>query len=515
VSPGRRLIVAVLVLSATAGAQASRSASGQSLPSPASLAPAVPAPAATRALRHVERLVSGAPGARGDVTLAMMRLVRAYSSLAAPQRRRAERVFARPTSRNDPEGSAYSAPEAAASPACTANFCVHWVEKGRDAPPLADSNGAADGDGIPDYIELNERVAEHVFAVENTKLGWRAPKSDGRRGGGRAKTDIYAVDLGGGLFGYAAPDRGQQQGRGIRRSLYGYLVVDDDYSRRQFPGTKAAEDLEVTLAHEYNHILQFTYDAFQDVWMAESTAVWMEDHVYDGINDYLRYMGRWARRTRVPLTANSIKVYGSAVWNHWLEHRYGAKTIRNAWARGKRLRAAGFSVASYRSAIRAVSSDGFNIDFARFARDVAEWRTDRVFAEGHTFPDAQRLGVLRPGAQPKVRRLNHATFQMLRLRVRRGRGVTLRAATPRGVETGLALVGRIGSARHGRVVSRLRFRRHGGGIAVTLGRPARFDRITAVLINADTAKRGFDGRRVDWNYLHDGARFRVSARVAR
>jgi hypothetical protein len=50
---------------------------------------------------------------------------------------------------------------------------------------------------------------------------------------------------------------------------------------------------------------------------------------------------------------------------------------------------------------------------------------------------------------------------------------------------------------------------------VSLGRPARFDRITAVLINADTAKRGFDGRRVDWNYLHDGARFRVSAGVVR
>ena len=46
----------------------------------------------------------------------------------------------------------------------------------------------------------------------------------------------------------------------------------------------------MTLAHEYNHILQFGYDAYQDAWFAESTAVWMEDQVYNGINDYLRYV---------------------------------------------------------------------------------------------------------------------------------------------------------------------------------------------------------------------------------
>ena len=45
-----------------------------------------------------------------------------------------------------------------------------------------------------------------------------------------------------------------------------------------------------------------------------------------------------------------------------------------------------------------------------------------------------------------------------------------------------------------------------------LGRPGRFQRITAVVVNADTRAEGFSARRLDWNYLTDTAPFRVRAR---
>ncbi len=79
----------------------------------------------------------------------------------------------------------------------------------------------------------------------------------------------------------------------------------------------------------------------------------------------------------------------------------------------------------------------------------------------------------------------------------------------------LALVGRIGSEKRGRVVSRLTFKRRGGRMSVRLSRPGRFDRITAVLINADTRAFGFSARRFDWNYLTDTAPFRARVRVVR
>ena len=89
---------------------------------------------------------------------------------------------------------------------------------------------------MPDYVEEVEQVAEHVHYVENVKLGWREPKSDGRLGGGVGKTDIYLSDVGSSLFGYAAPDRGQaSRGHRLPRRLHGYLVLDNDYDTVRVP----------------------------------------------------------------------------------------------------------------------------------------------------------------------------------------------------------------------------------------------------------------------------------------
>ncbi len=428
----------------------------------------------------------------------------------APLARPTER--ARPAGHTDPNRNAYTVPQAPRSPACTQHFCVHWVAVGLDAPNLTDGNG----DGVPDFVERVEAVAEHVYSVENGKLGWRHPKSDGTTGGGRGKTDIYLTQIGGALFGYAAPDRGQASpGHRVPRRLHGYLVLDNDYAASEFPGTTQLGDLEVTLAHEYDHILQFGYDAYQDPWFAESTAVWMEDQVYDGSDDYLRYVRRWVHRYDTPMTTSSIKEYGSAVWNHWLAHRYGRSIIRKAWAGAIHAKPGGFSVAAYDAAIRAAGHSNFGQDFARFARDTAEWRTGRVFREGPLYPNVSRQGSLPLNGHTLSRLLNHTTYQLLRVSGRHGRAVVVRALAPRGIGAGLALVGRTGSERHGRVVSRLRYRPGGGAMSVRLADPGRFDRITAVVINADTSALGFDTRRLDWRYLRDGVPFEVSGRVVR
>jgi hypothetical protein len=424
--------------------------------------------------------------------------------------------LARPTDHPHPARHAYSVPEARRSPACGGQFCVHWVDEGIDAPNLADENGVRDGDGVPDYVEQVLTVGAHVHAIENGKLGWRPPRSDGRRGGRRGKTDVYLKELGQLLFGYAAPDRGQApDGQRLPRRLHGYLVLDNDYDPFQYPGTKALADLEVTFAHEYCHILQMNYDAYQDAWMAESTAVWMEDQVYNGINDYLRYVRRWVQLYRTPLTANSIREYGATVWNEWLVRRYGRRILRSAWLRAAHTRPGGFSVASYDSAIRAAGSSDFSRDFARFARDAAEWRTGSRFREGRRYPDIPRDGSLPRNGRRLERSLNHATFELLRVHAQGGRALVARASAPPGVAAGLALVGRIGGERFGRVVAKLRYRRRGGTLTVRLGHPGRFARITAVVINADTQAEGFSARRLDWNYLTDTAPFRVRARSVR
>ena len=419
---------------------------------------------------------------------------------------------ARPTDDPDPNRNAYSVPEAPGSPACSAHFCVHWVAVGLDAPDLSDR----DGDRAPDFVERVLRVAERVHAIENGKLGWREPRSDGRKGGRRGKTDVYLSQIGPEFFGYAAPDRGQATRRHrIPRRLHGYLVLDNDYSRFEFPGTNPLEDLQVTFAHEYNHILQFGYDAYQDPWFAEASATWMEDQVYNGIDDYLRYVRRWAKLWETPLTTASIKEYGSAVWNQWLARRYGPEIVRKAWAGAIDAKPGGFSANSYERAIRAAGPSSLSHDFTRFAAAVAEWRTGQGFRESRLFPDAPRQGHLRIGREPLTRLLNHTTFQLLRVRPQAGRALVVRMTAPRGTAAGLALVGRTGSERGGHAAYRIAFRRGGGRLAVRLPQPGRFRRITAVIVNADARARGFSIRSLDWNYLTDGLPFEISGELLR
>jgi Family of unknown function (DUF6055) len=428
-----------------------------------------------------------------------------------PQARPTEERL-RPTDDPDPNRNAYSVPEAKKSPACSSHFCVHWVAEGLDAPDLSDRNG----DGVPDFVERVLRVAEHVHRIENEKLGWQEPRSDGRQGGRNGKTDVYLSQIGGELFGYAAPDRGQAtKEHRIPRRLHGYLVLDNDYSAFEFPGTKPQNDLEVTFAHEYNHILQFGYDAYQDPWFAESSATWMEDQVYDDIDDYLRYVRRWVKLWATPLTTSSIKEYGSAVWNQWLARRYGKAIVRKAWAGSIGARPGGFSIATYERAIRAAGPSDFSRDFTRFSAAVAEWRTGEGFREGRLFPDAPRQGHLPLGGGRLTRFLNHTTFQLLRVPARKGRAVAVHLTAPRGTAAGVALVGRFGSERQGRTVSRINFKRGGGRLTVRLPRPGRFSRITAVAVNADARALGFSARRLDWLYLTDGFPFEISGELVR
>jgi len=425
----------------------------------------------------------------------------------------AAKPFERSALDSPPGRNSYTVPEAPSSPDCGAHFCVHWVDQGLDAPRLKDTNA----DGVPDYVERVLAVAEHVHEIENEKLGWREPLSDGTLGGGEGETDVYLAEIGPQLFGYAAPDRDQgeeEEGRSPRH-LHGYLVLDNDYEPFEFPHTTQGRDLKVTIAHEYNHILQFGYEAYEDPWFAESTAVWMEDQVYNGINDYLRYVRHWVKMWDTPLTANSLKEYGSAVWNEWLAHHYGRALIREAWADAAQARPDGFAVAAYESAIRAAGPSSFGHDFTRFAADVAEWRTGIGFRESDLYPDAPRQGTLELGAPPVTRHLDHTTFSLLGVPTTPGKQVEVQVTAPEGVASGLALVGRLGSERHGTTVKAVAYSRIGGTLTARISDPARYQRITAVVVNADTSADGYSAQHVDWHYLMEETPFEVSARVVR
>jgi hypothetical protein len=466
-----------------------------------------------------------------DVTPLLKQLALKLPSLSGADRVRARRLLARPTpgqgGSNELEYEvAEHKPEL-----CSGHFCIHWVDTTDDAPPPTDS----DHNGIPDYVETMDAVFEHVYQTENVDLGWRPPTSDGTRGclaGAPAdcanKVDVYIKEVGSqGIYGYSAPDPDQRS-----YSQAAYLVMDNDYSASQFPryGGDPLQPMEVTAAHEYNHVLQFGYDTAQDTWMFESTATWMEDRVYTDVNDYLQYLTPWAQMTFVPLTYFSsdgndplnVKVYGDAVWNRWIDSRYGPDTIRGAWAVSRKTTPLkSFAPAAYDASLKTKGTTFYDA-FSSFAVGTAEWRdSNSQFAEGATFPDVDRASsdssgrpiTLTPDGVGASGTLSHTAYVLLNVRPDAGMSqMRLAVSMPRGPRMAIALVGRTGDAVTGTSEQYVKLVSKGGPGTITIQNPGRFDRLTAVVVNADASATRFSRTLSDWVWRHDSQS--INARVS-
>ena len=274
------------------------------------------AEAADDALQEVKDLTNGEGVRTGrELTLALAELAARRSDLSRTERRQADRILARPTDPGDDDPYLDPTPQSS----CTPHFCIHWSDAPSD-PNRPDLTDGGDAGTTPDYVDEMKAAFEQAYQVENVQLGWRQALPDGTRGG-NSLLDVYIAEIGDeNLYGYAAPE-------GSGRTTFAYQVMDNDYSEAEFGYDDPSLPMRVTAAHEYNHILQFAYDALEDGWMAESTATWMEDKVFDADNDWYQYMPRWASLPAQPMTAapsgsNGLKIYGSAIWDHWIDRRW-------------------------------------------------------------------------------------------------------------------------------------------------------------------------------------------------
>ncbi|MBH31475.1 MAG: hypothetical protein CMG71_05730 [Candidatus Marinimicrobia bacterium] len=220
----------------------------------------------------------------------------------------------------------------------TGIFRIHYTLRGRHAVDSTDSNM----DGIPDFVELMAETAERVFEVEIGSFGFTRPPSDQwyADNGGSDAYDIYLLDIGENLFGYTQMEHlanymsGNNEFSDTKEenALTSYIAMNNDYG--QFLCEESA-CVEVTLAHEFFHAIQFGYDAWDKIWFLEASAVWMEDEVFDDINDNYYYLDLWMRQPHVALDQNrSPHWYGSWIYFRYLsEHFGGPLTIRKIFER--------------------------------------------------------------------------------------------------------------------------------------------------------------------------------------
>jgi hypothetical protein len=299
------------------------------------------------------------------------------------------------------------------------HFKIHYVRDGDNAVynPHVDQNV----NGHPDWVDTVAMVLEHVWDTEITALEYRQPPSDGwypgtEDNGGDDKYDVYLLNLTGGTPQYLGYTKGELFLPGSLTSATSHIALDNDYIGYvgPIPHTQF-EWLEVTAAHEFFHAVQMGYDGaeyedapFRPYWM-EMSAVWMEEMVYDDVNDYLGYLRffydypEWSLKTFSDDNSDkALHPYGSCVWPIYLsERRYPSvpngfdnTIIRDIWQRCEEVpgnnaiyNPGGESATDGALAARGASFEEVFREFTvwnYFTGDRA--RTESYYSEGEDFP---------------------------------------------------------------------------------------------------------------------------------
>lgn len=339
----------------------------------------------------------GGDESTGDATMALRDLAAGMRSLTPRQRAEARSLLARPTDGSaDPEVGYRVAAEAA----CSSNVCFHWVTTTDDAPPLEDE----DGDQIPDWVEVTGGVFEQVWSFVVNDFGYRRPLSDDSSSnyGVDGRLDIYLADLGSqGTYGYCTTD---DPALSYTRSAF--CVVDNDFSEDQFQAPPL-DSLRVTAAHELFHAVQFAYDFLEDLWFMEGTATWIEDEVYDGINNNRQYLkASPLAHPTMPIDAPIDGMeYGNWVFWAFLSEYFGSQDgpdpaiVRRIWEMAD-AKEGSPDLYGLLAVQRAVAGRGstFSRVFADFGavNRLARW----WYSEGESYPQnaLARRHVLRLGA---------------------------------------------------------------------------------------------------------------------
>lgn len=319
----------------------------------------------------------------GDVSMALLDLSQVVDDLPEQERDEAQRVLARPDGENgdsldDMFGGKWGLTDRlGARTLCKDGttpmpFCVHWV------PPtlLGNPNGAT-----ATVVQQTISTLREVWRTEVGALGYRPPVGDGTDGNpsGESRTnlvDIYLSDLEG-YLGYAVCETGGHE-------CPGYLVLENDYAEYASSDAGRLNLRRVTTAHEFFHLVQYAYDAHESSWLMESTANWMEEQVYDGINDnrgFIKYGSLPAPR-RSLTTANGRAEYGNWVFHQLYAERLGPGTVRDVWTR-----AAQVDGPTWRAALQgALAGRGSSLQAAFRTFGAATNAPGRYWSEGSAYP---------------------------------------------------------------------------------------------------------------------------------
>jgi hypothetical protein len=374
----------------------------------------------------------------GLLTLA----IGAHSALAADPAK-----AARPTTGGE---YAYSAVEAA--PYVGVRAIVHYVTTGPAAPPLNDD----DESGYPDYVEQVGSAADTALLYYQ-RHGFKLPLADAA--GPDSKPDIYIDNLPAGVFGLTFPETAEG----------GTFVL---VSPRLDPRQRTLGSLQITVAHELFHVIQFSYvtSGRLPLWAAEGSATALSMLVFPQLEDVAmdNYLDAWLSQPWLPLYDERFgcaHCYGGAWWWQYLV-RLNPEVLPSYFAlleaadqRGKPSRV---GVAQLDRALRNSRAGALNDVFAAFSLNL--------YRRGLPVGGAYSLRSSTTPRATAIRTIYGLSTQYVPVRVPpSSRGVVIAVPHGNGPRPRVVLV--VGGQRGRRVVGK-RFRPGQGVILSTLFRSA-------------------------------------------
>lgn len=199
------------------------------------------------------------------------------------------------------------------------HFRLSWFTEGDNAVPLDD---IAPADGIPDFIANMAGYLEVAWSVEIDEMGLLPPPV----------TPVEVTFRRMRIYGYTTPvDPALGQTRLVLHNTFSRFPPNDD------PEGDAAGSAKVTAAHEFRHVSQYAGSRWSEGDWVELDGTWAEERVFDQVDDYQIYLNRDSpvRRPQVPLDGgvSGAGSYEDAVFEIWLDSRFGDDVIRDFWAR--------------------------------------------------------------------------------------------------------------------------------------------------------------------------------------
>lgn len=287
--------------------------------------------------RFASRRAAAAPAEGSQYyngTLAVLGVVRSWHSLSDDARAELAPYFKEQTVAGRSAGrEAYqysNTCSSALSGISVSRMSDHFIIYYTTTSSSQDRVSSTGSGNTPDYIANMLSYAENIWNHEVNTIGLTAPPLTSGR------FPIYVCDIVGRTNVLGLTVTAEYFSNGTARS---FIELDNDYSGvNLFNGITVAKMIQVTLAHEFFHAIQFGLNwQYPSYWIMESSATWIEDDVYPDVNDYIgQYVGTRFNNPDVPLDHFSYSdtiAYGSAIfWKYVSEKVGGSKSMADIWA---------------------------------------------------------------------------------------------------------------------------------------------------------------------------------------